>query len=94
LFTWNGADIFELAPMPELVTLKHVADLIVDRVLAETKNSAELRAALENAYPFADYPEGRQIWKDSLLRHAVEFDTQPHLKPIQSASEQHRGDSG
>jgi hypothetical protein len=58
--------------MPELVTLKHVADLIVDRVLAESKNTAELSEALENAYPFADHPEGRQIWIDALFRHAIE----------------------
>ena len=58
--------------MPELVTLKHVADLIVDRVLAESKDTAELSEALENAYPFADHPEGRQIWIDALFRHAIE----------------------
>ena len=59
--------------MPELITLTHVADLIVDRVIAETKNTAELRAALENAYPFAEHPEGRQIWIDALRRHALDF---------------------
>jgi hypothetical protein len=64
--------------MPELVTLKHVADLIVDRVLLETRNRAELNAALENAYPFADHPEGRQIWMDALRRHALEFSGQPN----------------
>ena len=70
--------------MPELVTLKHVADLIVDRVLSETKNIAELKAALENAYPFADHPDGRQIWTDALRRHALEFSPQPILKPMET----------
>ena len=59
--------------MPELITLRHVADLIVDRVLAETKDTAELRAALEEAYPFAGHPDGRKIWIDALRRHALEF---------------------
>lgn len=64
---------FTLHQMPELVTLRHVADLIVDRVLAETKDTTDLPAALENAYPFAEHPDGRGIWIDSLRRHALEF---------------------
>ena len=64
---------FTLHQMPELVTLRYVADLIVDRVLAETKDTEELPAALENAYPFAEHPDGRSIWIDSLRRHALEF---------------------
>jgi hypothetical protein len=73
--------------MPELVTLKHVADLIVDRVLSETRNRAELNAALENAYPFADHPEGRQIWVDALQRHALEFSPQPIHRVTETTSE-------
>jgi hypothetical protein len=56
---------FTLHQMPELVTLRHVADL---------------RAALENAYPFAEHPDGRSIWIDSLRRHALEFPITKTLK--------------
>jgi hypothetical protein len=71
--------------MPELATLRHVADLIVDRVLAETKNVGDLGSALENAYPFAEHPEGRRVWVDALLRHALELPPRP--KPTEAAAD-------
>jgi hypothetical protein len=31
-----------------------------------------LTKALEEAYPFGDLPEGREIWVDALLRNGIE----------------------
>ena len=56
--------------MPQLSTLKHVADIVVSRILADAAQYKDVAAALEEAYPFGDDPIERQVWMDALLRHA------------------------
>lgn len=56
--------------MPQLSTLKLVADIVVARVLSDAVETEDLAAVLEDAYPFGNDPCGRQVWLDALLRHA------------------------
>lgn len=63
--------------MPEISTLKHIADIVLNRLLADHAQG-DLAEALERAYPFGDHPDGRQIWLEAMLRHAVKFDRQRH----------------
>jgi hypothetical protein len=56
--------------MPQLSTLKLVADIVVSRILHNAEQYHDVAAALEEAYPFGDDPHGRQVWLDALLRHA------------------------
>ena len=60
--------------MPQLSTLKHVADIVVSRILANASDYEDVAAALEEAYPFGDDPYGKQVWLEALLRHAYRSD--------------------
>jgi hypothetical protein len=48
---------------------KHVADMVVRRVLSQVDNCEDLAVALKREYPFGDDPQGREIWLDAVLRH-------------------------
>jgi hypothetical protein len=61
-----------LYDVPEPSTLVHIANLAIQRVLVECTDPALLTKALEEAYPFGDLPEGREIWVDALLRNGIE----------------------
>jgi hypothetical protein len=67
--------------MPQLSTLKHVADIVVSRILANAADHEDVAAALEEAYPFGDHPHGKQVWLDALLRHAYGADNNRAEKP-------------
>jgi hypothetical protein len=58
--------------MPQPSTMKFVADLVIERVLAELKPGDDLAEVLQKAYPFENSKQGRQIWLDALLRHAAD----------------------
>ena len=66
--------------MSDLTYRKHVADMIVRRVLSHVENCEELAAALKREYPFGDDPQGREIWLDALLRHTHEYLVQERQK--------------
>jgi hypothetical protein len=59
--------------MPHPENLKHVADVVVRRVLSRVENLADLGAALEREYPFGSDPLERQIWLGALLRHTYDY---------------------
>ena len=61
-----------LYDVPEPSTLVHIANLAIQRVLVECTDPTLLTKALEEAYPFDDLPEGREIWVDALLRNGIE----------------------
>jgi hypothetical protein len=56
--------------MPDASTLELVAELIARRVAEECANMSpsELAAAFERAYPFGDFPGGREIWEKAVSR--------------------------
>ncbi len=58
--------------MPEPSTLVHIANLAIQRVLLECMDATLLTKALEEAYPFGELPEGREIWVDALLRNGID----------------------
>jgi hypothetical protein len=45
--------------MPQLSTLKLVADIVVSRILQNAEQYPDVAAALEEAYPFGDDPRTR-----------------------------------
>ena len=61
--------------MPQLSTLKHVADIVVSRILANAADYEDVAEALEEAYPFGDHPDGKEVWFEALLRHAYKLDS-------------------
>ena len=67
--------------MPQLSTLKHVADIVVSRILTNASDYENVSAALEEAYPFGDDPYGKQVWFEALLRHAYHLDSNEANNP-------------
>ena len=68
--------------MPEISTLEHIADIIVQRTINEVGRGTELVGALERAYPFPDDEPYRETWTEALRRHGiiiVPFSTRSHL---------------
>jgi hypothetical protein len=59
--------------MPQPSTLSYVADLVINRVLANVDGNTNIELALEEAYPFDDSVDARRIWLQAVLRHALEM---------------------
>ena len=57
--------------MVQRSTLVQVADIVINRVLRETKPGEDLARALNDAYPFGDDPHGREVWLEALIQKAV-----------------------
>jgi hypothetical protein len=60
--------------MPQPSTFVYVADLVIRRVLEDLEPGADVREAMEQAYPFENTPEARIIWMDALLRNCQATD--------------------
>jgi hypothetical protein len=71
--------------VPEPSTLVHIANIVIQRVLAECTDASLLIQALEEAYPFGDLVDGRQIWVDSLLRNGIEHTAATRNPPTSHA---------
>jgi len=74
-----------LYDVPEPSTLVHIANLAIQRVLVECTDPTLLTKALEEAYPFGDLPEGREIWVNALLRNGIENATTKWLAATSDA---------
>ena len=70
LFERQFSDILNLR-MVQRSTLVQVADIVINRVLRETRPGEELARALNEAYPFGDDPRGRKVWLEALIQKAV-----------------------
>ena len=51
--------------------LAAIADAVIRRVVSETERSKSIDSALSDAYPFGDFPLGREIWAEALSRNAA-----------------------
>ena len=50
--------------------LEQIAESTILRVIATFESLGSLEDALARAYPFGSHPEGREVWKETLRRHA------------------------
>ena len=57
--------------MPQISTLEHIADIVIQRTINEVGRGTELIAALERAYPFPDEEPFRETWDYALRRHGI-----------------------
>jgi hypothetical protein len=69
----RNVSFFSALTMPQPSTLKHVADIVIRRVLAHADTAADLPSALDREYPFGDDPQAREIWLNTVRQHALNF---------------------
>jgi hypothetical protein len=57
--------------MPQNSTLELIADIIIQRTIADVGRGTGLIDALERAYPFPDEIDYREIWTEALRRAGI-----------------------
>ena len=70
---YGKVDFFSAPTMPQSSTLKHVADIVIRRVLADTGTAVDLPSPLAREYPFGDDPQALEIWLNTVRQHALSF---------------------